>query len=653
MRITEEKDLRDIETASTRRLVGKPARLVTLIAVGMSLFHLYTAGTIVFQPMVQRPIHLGLALILVFLLYPWGKRSPRNRVPLTELILALGSIVVNVYLIINWTMASDRVTMIGAMPGLLDLLFGAFTIFLVIEATRRVIGWALPMVSIVFLIYGIVGHLLPGILGFPRVPISRIIAVNYIATDGIFGIPLGVSATFVFLFVLFGAFLQKIGGGQFFIDLAYSLFGRFRGGPAKIAVVASACFGTISGSGIANVAGTGQFTIPLMKKTGYQPAFAGAVEAAASIGGQLMPPVMGAAAFIMAEILGIPYISICIAAVLPAILYFLAIFVMVDLEAAKTGLRGLPKEELPEPKRILKKAWYLFIPLVILIYLLVIQISPMKACFWSIMAMVVIEIAQQWIRKKRIDFRPILEGLEAGAKGMLIVVTACACAGIVIGIINMTGFGLKFSDFIIDVARGSLLFLLIITMLSSLILGMGLPTVACYIILAIISAPAIVELGVMPLAAHLFVFYFGIIAAITPPVALAAYVGAGIAGANPMRTGFIACRLGLAAFLLPYMFIYGPAILMKGNPQDIVLAAISGVVGIWALAAGLQGYFRQPLVMWQRVILLIAAVLLIKPGLTTDLIGYGLVGLVFLIQRAPVWMGWTFSKIQSQNPKFK
>lgn len=652
MSITKGKELQDIETASMRRLIGKPARLVSFIAVGMSLFHLYTAGTIIFQPMVQRSVHLGLALILTFLLFPWGKRSSPNRVPLIDYFFALISVVVCGYLIYNWTMASERVTMIGAMPGLLDLLFGAITIFLVIEATRRVIGWALPIVAIVFLIYGMVGHLLPGFLSFPRIPISRIIAVNYIATDGIFGTPLGVSATFVFLFVLFGSFLQKVGGGEFFIDLAYSLFGRFRGGPAKIAVVASACFGTISGSGIANVAGTGQFTIPLMKRTGYQPAFAGAVEAAASIGGQLMPPVMGAAAFIMAEILGIPYLSICIAALLPAILYFLAIFIMVDFEAAKTGLRGLTREELPNPRKILKEAWYLFLPIVILIYLLVIQISPMKAAFWSIVAMVGIEIVQQWVRKRRVDFRRIWEGLEAGAKGMLIVATACACAGIVIGVVNVTGFGLKFSDFIIDIAHGSLPFILILTMLSSLVLGMGLPTVACYIILAIISAPALVEMGVLPLAAHLFIFYFGIIAAITPPVALAAYVGAGIAGANPMRTGYIACRLGLAAFLLPYMFIYGPPMLMKGNAQDIILAAISGVVGIWALAAGLQGYFLQSLAIWQRIILLIAAVLLIKPGLTTDLIGYFLVGIVFLSQRMPVWRG-RVSKIQLQNPKSK
>jgi len=536
------------------------------------------------------------------------------------------------------------------MPGFLDLIFGAVTIFLVIESTRRIMGWALPIVALVFLLYGLVGHLLPGILAFPKIPVARIIAVNYIATDGIFGTPLGVSATFVFLFVLFGSFLQKVGGGEFFIDLAYSLFGRFRGGPAKIAVVASACFGTISGSGIANVAGTGQFTIPLMKRTGYQPAFAGAVEASASIGGQLMPPVMGAAAFIMAEILGIPYISICVAALLPAILYFLAIFIMVDFEAAKTGLKGLTKENLPNPRKILREAWYLFLPIAILIYLLIIQISPMKAAFWSIIFMVGIEIIQQLIKKKRVDFQRIWEGLEAGALGMLIVATACACAGIVIGIVNVTGFGLKFSDFIIDLSHGSLPILLILTMLSSLVLGMGLPTVACYIILAIISAPALVEMGVMPLAAHLFIFYFGIIAAITPPVALAAYVGAGIAGANPMKTGFIACRLGLAAFLLPYMFIYGSAILMKGNPQDIILAAVSGTVGIWALAAGLQGYFWQCLAIWQRIILLIAAVLLIKPGLTTDLIGYCLVGIVLLVLRTPVWLRWV-SKTQPQNPK--
>ncbi len=407
MKLTEEKEFEDIETASMRRLGGRTAQWVTLIAVGMSLFHLYTAGNIIFQPMVQRPVHLGLALVLTFLLFPWGKRSSPHRVPILDYFLAALSVVVCGYLIVNWTMASDRVTMIGATPGFWDLLLGTITILLVLETTRRIIGWALPIVAIAFLLYGMAGHYLPGILGFPKIPVSRIIAVNYIATDGIFGTPLGVSATFVFLFVLFGAFLQKVGGGEFFIDLAYSLFGRFRGGPAKIAVVASACFGTISGSGIANVAGTGQFTIPLMKRTGYQAAFAGAVEAAASIGGQLMPPVMGAAAFIMAEILGIPYVSICIAAVLPAILYFLAIFIMVDFEAAKTGLRGLTKQELPDPKKILKEAWYLFLPIVIMIYLLVIQVSPMKA-------------ARKWTASRislRVGSKPAEKATTSGTPG--------------------------------------------------------------------------------------------------------------------------------------------------------------------------------------------------------------------------------------------
>lgn len=644
----EKKDF-EVEISPTRELRGKLARLATLVAIGMSLFHLYTSGTIVFQPMVQRPVHLGLALILVFLLYPQRKQSSCKNVPLVDYLLAFMSIIVCVYLIVNWTKASDRVAMIGAMPGFFDLLFGAITILLVIEATRRVIGWALPITALVFLLYGMGGYFLPGALGFPRISVSRIIAVNYVATDGIFGTPLGVSSTFVFIFVLFSAFFQKVGGGKLFIDLAYSLFGKVRGGPAKISVVTSACFGMVSGSGIANVVVDGQFTIPLMKRTGYKPAFAGAVEATASIGGQLMPPVMGAAAFVMAEFLGIPYVSICKAALIPALLYFLSIFIMLDFEAVKLGLKGLPKEELPDPKKIIKEVWYYFLPIVILIYLLAIQISPMKAAFWSILAMVVMEIIQQLIRKKTVDFRTIWEGLEEGAKGMLVVVTACACAGIVIGVINVTGFGLKISDLMIGIAHGSLPILLVLTMFSSLILGMGLPTVACYIILSILAAPALVEMGVLPLAAHLFVFYFGIIAAITPPVALAAYAAAGIAGASPMKVGFIAWRLGLVAFLLPYMFIYGPSIMMMGNIQEILLAIISGITGIFALAGGLQGYLFRPLSMGLRIILFIAAVLLIKPGLTTDLIGYGLVGFVLLIQRAPVWMKSTFSKIRSKK----
>jgi TRAP transporter 4TM/12TM fusion protein len=650
MKIPGETEMQASETATMRPLKGMDKKWASWIAIAMSLFHLYTAGTIIFQPMVQRSVHLGLALILTFLLFPGRRRSRPHRVPVLDYLLAALSAIVCAYLIFNWTLASDRVTLLGALPGFWDLLFGTITIFLVIEATRRIIGWALPLVAIAFLLYGVAGHHLPGMMGFPPIPVTRIIAVNYIATDGIFGTPLGVSATFVFLFVLFGAFLQKLGGGEFFIDLAYSLFGRFRGGPAKIAVVASACFGTISGSGIANVAGTGQFTIPLMKRTGYQPAFAGAVEAAASIGGQLMPPVMGAAAFIMAEILGLPYISICWAALLPAILYFLAIFIMVDFEAAKTGLKGLSRQELPDARKILKEAWHLFLPIAVLIYLLILQISPMKAAFWAILVMIAIEILQQWIRRRAVDLRRIGEGLEAGAKGMLIVATACACAGIVIGVVNVTGFGLKFSDFIIDMAFGSLPLLLIFTMLSSLVLGMGLPTVACYIILAIISAPALVEMGVLPLAAHLFIFYFGIIAAITPPVALAAYVGAGIAGSHPLATGWIACRLGLAAFLLPFMFIYGPAILMKGEPFEIFLAALSGMVGIFALAIGLQGYLGDRLGVGQRIIALAAALLLIKPGWMTDLVGYGLVGVILLMKGIPAWRG-NISALRSQNAK--
>lgn len=595
--------------------------LITLIAVSFSLFHLYTAFFGLLGGLLQRSIHLAFAMTLTFLLFPGIKGGMKKVSPL-GISMAVAGIVCAAYLVVEYEALSFRM----GRPTFFDIALGIIEIILLLEMTRRVIGLTLPFVAILFLLYAYFGPYLPESISHRGYEFTRIVSQMYLTTEGIFGIPLGVSATFVILFIIFGAFLQASGGGQFFLDLALALFGRVRGGPAKIAVVASAFFGTISGSAVANVMGTGTFTIPLMKKTGYKPAFAGAVEAVASSGGQLMPPIMGAAAFIMAEILNIAYLHVCLAAAIPALLYYMALLMGVDLEAAKTGLKGLPKEELPRVSTVLKEGWPLLVPPILLVYLLAIAlVTPIKAASWSILATIIVST----IRKKdRMNLRKLIKALEDGARGAIEVAAACACAGIVVGVFTLTGLGMVLSGLLIDLAGGNLLFLLFLTMIASLILGMGMPTTACYIVLAILVAPALIKMGVLPIAAHLFVFYFGIISAITPPVALAAYAGAGIAGASPMQTGFIACKLGLAAFLIPYMFVYGPSMLGKGSWVMILWTAISGLLGSACIAAAVQGWILTRLTLPLRIFLAAGGICLIKPGLLTDLMGFAVLLIV-------------------------
>jgi TRAP transporter 4TM/12TM fusion protein len=605
------------EKASQRQMSGRVGQIITILAISMSLFHLYTAGYMVYTAMVQRSIHLCFALALIFLLYPGGRRSSRDRVPLTDWALLLVSVISCLYITINWEDLSEAVRI--ADPNTVDMALGIFATLLVLEATRRTAGMAMPLVAIGFILYGFLGPYMPGVLNHPGIPLNQFIGMNYLFSEGIFGVPLGVSATFVIIFIIFGGFLEVSGGGKFFIDLACALFGAVRGGPAKIAIISSGFFGTISGSAVANVVGTGTFTIPMMKRIGYRPHFAGAVEAVSSTGGMIMPPVMGAAAFIMAEIVGVSYVSVCIAAALPAVLYYFSLFVFIDLEAAKTGLKGIPKEEKPSIIQVFREGGHLLIPPAVLVYLLAfVQWSAIKAGFYSIVATVLCAMARE---STRLDLKKLTTALRKGATGALQIAAVCACAGIVISIVSITGLGLTFSSVLIDLAGGNLFFLLVLTMIASLILGMGLPATPSYIILAVLSAPAIVQMGISPMAAHLFVFYFGCISAITPPVAVAAYAGAAIAQANPMRTGYTAWRLGLAAFIVPFMFIYGPPIIMVGPGDEIVLAAVTSLIGVAFLAASIQGFALTHLGWVERVGLFAAAVLLIKPGWITDLIG--------------------------------
>jgi len=618
------------EKAGKRKLTGSMAALFALVAISMSLFHLYTAGYMVFTAMVQRSVHLCFALTLIFLYFPASARSPLKRIPFTDWLLIVLSVISCLYITVNWEVLSEAVRI--AEPNAVDIALGIVATLLVLEATRRTTGMAMPLVAIGFILYGFLGPYLPGMLNHPGIPLNQFIGMNYLFSEGIFGVPLGVSASFVIVFIIFGAFLEESGGGKLFMDLACALFGSFRGGPAKISIFSSGLFGTISGSAVANVMVDGWYTIPLMKRLGYRPHFAGAVEAVASTGGMIMPPVMGAAAFVMAEILAVPYLSICIAAALPAVLYYLSLFVFIDLEAAKTGLRGIPKEEKPLVKQVFREGGHLLIPLILLVYLLAgEQWSPMKAGFYAIVA----TLAFSMLRKNtRLGGKKLVSALRKGATGALQVAAVCACAGIVIVIVSITGLGLTLSSFLIQLAHGNLFFLLVLTMIASLILGMGLPATPCYIILAVLAAPAIVQMGVSPMAAHLFVFYFGCISAVTPPVAVAAYAGAAIAGSDPMRTGYTAWRLALAAFIVPFMFIYGPPLIMVGDLWEIVQASITSLIGISLLAASLQGFALTFLGPVQRVFLFASSLLLIKPGWITDVIGLAMAAVIAALHLA-------------------
>ncbi len=476
--------------------------------------------------------------------------------------------------------------------------------------------------------------LLPGLLSHQGFTIMWAVDQIFYTTEGIWGIPAGVSSTFIVMFVIFAAFLEQSKGGDFFIDLALGLFGKARGGPAKAAVIASGFMGMLSGSAVANVVTTGTFTIPLMKRVGYSATFAGAVETVASSGGQFMPPIMGAAAFIVAEFLGEPYIKIAAAAIIPAVLYYFSAFFMVHFEALRIDLKGLAAEDLPNIRRTLVYGFQFIVPVVILVYLLILGQSPMKAGLWAIVVTIGVSFIRRdtWLTPLR-----ILQALESGAKGAVQVAIACATAGVVIGVLTLTGLGMRFNSVIMAISQGSLLLTLFLTMCTSLILGMGLPTVAAYIIQVTVTVPVLTQnFGVNPLAAHFFIFYFAIISAITPPVALAAYAAAGISGADPIKTGITSCRLGVAAFIVPYMFIYAPSLLLVGSPSEIVLATITATVGVIALAAASVGWFLAKATWLERLILLGAALGLIKPGWITDLLGAASLLLVIVLQ-LPRW----------------
>ena len=463
-------------------------------------------------------------------------------------------------------------------------------------------------------------------------------------TEGIYGALTGIAATFIFLFVLFGTFMQESGAGTFFFGLASSLFGHVRGGPAKIAVVASSLFGMISGSAMANVSAVGQITIPMMKRAGYKPHFAGAVESASGVGGQFMPPVMGGSVFLMMEILGVSYYSICKAAILSAVLYYVAIFLIVDFEAVKYGLKGQPKSECPRFWEVFKQGFHFLIPPAVLVYFLMyVHVTESRAAFWAIVSVV---LASYLRKSTRMGFKKILRALERGALGFLPIAGVVVACNILVGMITLTGLGLQISSILIELSGNSLFLLLFLTMIASLILGLGLPIIVSYLVLAVLVAPALTQMGVDPLAAHLFIFFFALVSDLTPPVAPGAFVAAGIAGADMMRTAWMACRLGLVVYVLPYMFVYNKALLLKGEIGEIAISAATALVGVYALACGIQGYMFRPARVIERVLFFGAALALIKPGWMSDLVGFVILGGLLFIQK-PTFLFDLYRRVKS------
>jgi len=600
--------------------------LVRTLAIAMSLFQLYT-GLFQLTAMNQRVTHVTLALVLIFLVYGFDQKK-KTRIAWHGYLLAGVALLMGIYVLANWF---KKIGAIGMSPPWYELVMGTVFILFCIEAARRTLGWIFPIIAVVAMVYARFGEMLPGFLAHRNYSFERIVSNMFITTDGVFGMLAGISATYIFLFILFGALLRAAGGGEFFINLSFALFGHVRGGPAKIAVVASSLFGMLSGSGTANVAGTGQITIPLMKRSGYKPHFAGAVETVSSAGGLLMPPIMGSAVFIIMEVLGVNYVTIMKAGGLAAILYYVGLFLMIDIEAQKLNMAGMPRDELPSLKQTLKEGWFFFIPIFVLIFFLVYsKVSVTRAAFWGTIS---IPLCSQLAGSgRRMSIRQFFDGLEQGALTALPVVAILSLGGVVLGMITLTGLGLMMSGLLIKMSGGHLLTLLILTMIASIILGMGVPPVAAYIVLSILVVPALIKLGVYPLAAHLFVFYFATIAGITPPMAPDAFVAAGIADAPMMRTAFTACRLALVIFIVPYMFVYNNALLLIGSPGQIVQVCITSFFGVLALACAAQNYLGGRLSIGLRLLLFAAGGALIYPGLYSDLAGLAVVAILLFVR---------------------
>ncbi len=585
----------------------------TVIAVAMVVYHMWIIGFGAPEAILFRGMHLLFALTLVFLLYRLTVAEDGLPPSLLDYaLLALGAAPI-LYLFANYEYIVTRIFYIDDLTRW-DMIFGVILVVVVLEATRRVIGWALPITALVFLFYG---------LFVVRLQPMQLLDQLYMTTEGIFGIPLSVSATYVLVFVLFGSFMERTGTGQLFMDFAMSLTGHTAGGPGKVSVVSSSLFGTISGSAVANVMVDGPITIPLMKRSGFPPHFAAGVEAVASTGGQIMPPVMGAAAFVMAEFLGVSYGQVIIWALMPAILYYVACFSAVHFEAKRRGIVGVPRSELPRLGEVMRVRGHLFIPVLVILAVMYSGYSAPLAALYGTLACFPVAALRRSTRGY-VTLPNIIEACYDGARNALTVALACAAAGIVIGVVTLSNLGIVFTQFVVHLSQDTLLLALVLTMIAGIVLGMGMPTTPAYIIMTALLVPAIIKLGVVTPAAHMFAFYFAILSAITPPVALAVFAAAGIAKSELWASGWAAVKIGAPGFIVPFMFVYEPALLMIGDWPTIIWRFVASCIGIGMFAGGLHGYFLTATSHWQRGALIVAGLLLIAPEPLTDAIGFGL-----------------------------
>ncbi|HLS09244.1 TRAP transporter permease [Lentibacillus sp.] len=618
--------------SQSRTTLGKWAWVVMFLGVALTLFHLYTGyfGTLPSQQ--QGAIHLGTALGIIFLLFPAknGLQKKQQKVPWYDVVLAFLAMYVTYHKIFFFeSILQSRISGYS----LIDIILAIIGVLLVLEATRRTVGLPIVIVASVTLIYAIFGNFIPtDILSHPGFSLDAVATDLWFQESGVFGTPIQISSKFIYLFLFFGVLLIHTNIGKIFNDMAFALTGKYTGGTAKAAVAASGMQGMVSGSSVGNTVASGSFTIPMMKKAGFKPVFSAATEASASTGGQIMPPLMGAAAFIMMEYLGVQYSTIMLAAAIPAILYFTGIFIGTHFEAKKLGILGLPKSELPVFRSLFLKYGYLLLPLFMIIGTILIGFTPQRAALLGVVSAFLVS----FIRKEtRMSIRKIIHVLEQGARVALPVIAAVATAGVIAGVISMTGLGSKFAAGIIALSNGVMILALIFTMIACIILGMGLPTTANYVVTATVAAPALInEFGIAPIAAHMFVFYFGIVADITPPVCLAAYAGAGIARANPFKSGVTAVKLAIAAFIIPYIIVYNPIlVLVDVTPVNLVLAIITAVIGMIGVSSAMIGYFVRASRAWERLALFAGGLLLILPEFVTNLIGMGLIGKVLFIQK--------------------
>ncbi|WP_071394256.1 TRAP transporter permease [Bacillus tuaregi] len=629
--INEKDILEKFDTESRTKKINKGfwRWVIFLLSVGLAGYHLYTSYFGPLDALRHRSLHTAVIAALVFILYPAFYKKKKDKVSLMDMVWMLAALSTTIYMFADYKMIAVRMSVY--MPNSLDIFFGIVLIAVVIEGGRRVAGNALTILALLFMAYAFFGQYAPDLLRHSGKDVEDVVTYMFLSTEGIFGIAISVSASYIILFILFGAFLNASGMGKFFTDISMGLAGHTSGGPAKVSVISSGLLGSINGSALANVVTTGAFTIPLMKRVGYKPEFAGAVEATASVGGQILPPVMGATAFIMAETLGMPYNQIALAAILPALLYYLGIIFIVHFRAKKLGLNGMSKEELPNVRQTLKKGGHLLIPIVVLIALLMLGKTPLYAAFISILLSIVVS----WFNKEtRMGPKAILKAMEDGVRSSLGVAMSCAIVGIIVGVSTLTGLGPKLTQSILVLGQGEVLLTLLFTMIACIIMGMGLPSIPTYIITSTMAAPALLELGVAPLLTHMFVFYFGILANVTPPVALAAFAGAGIAGGNPNRTGFEALRLAFSGFLIPFLFVYSPALLMQdvSGPLEVISVTLTAIVGIMGLSAALERYFLTDMKWYIAVLCFIGAITLVIPGMLTDIIGIVVLACVAVLQ---------------------